>query len=369
VSAGALFHPRSDAEGAAAGWPEQCNGALHEQASSLFVVCAFAGCAHVAPIETSKSSTVDPLVVRYQASRGVQRPTADVAETELFMVLARAGGERYRGLAQRSVATSFALIDRVWGGVFAPDGQTTASYGKTTADQAARLRLYALAWKEWKGSAFEAAALDVDRYVERFLTSPEGAFYSGQGGVDETTGPYFFSLDDAGRTSAGAPAIDTRISAQDNGAMIVALTELYNASGDATKLDRALKAGRHVTSMLKKDDGSYGTADDTLAMAGAAIALYRATHGSEWLREARTLVKYAMNNYGENLDLEPLATLASQARALATIDEDGDLGRFAESLVKHVDANQVSDSALVHLILSQDVRSLPRPALDVVAAQ
>lgn len=161
----------------------------------------------------------------------------------LFALLAVSGSARAqnnetnRGLAQRSVAKTFASIDRV------------------------------------------------------ALTSPEGAFYAG--------------------------ATDKRIVARDNAAMIVALTELFTASGDATKVGRAIRAGRYLKSM-KDSDGCYGSPEDTLAMTGAAIALYKATAATEWLREARALVQASESMV---LGDEARAQLAVYVHDLSVIDQ------------------------------------------------
>lgn len=83
-----------------------------------------------------------------------------------------------------------------------------------------------------------------------------------------------------------------------------------------TKLERALKAGRYLHANLRAKDGSYGSTEGTVAMASAAMALYKTTHAAEWLGEARELVRIAMS---DALSPDAQKVIARHARELAAI--------------------------------------------------
>ncbi len=125
--------------------------------------------------------------------------------------------------------------------------------------QAEDLRVYALGYMLWHDPAYLKAAQDIQRYLQEFLMSPDGAFYTSQD-ADLVKGKHsgeYFSLDDAARRKAGIPAIDKHIYARENGWAIAALCDLYMATGEKKYLDQARTAAEWIIAHRGSNDGGY----------------------------------------------------------------------------------------------------------------
>ncbi len=241
----------------------------------------------------------------------------DTVEYNLFR--AREGDKRAAMMARQTLDGALALIDPAWGGMYqySTDGDWRhPHFEKIMQVQADALRLYALAWAQFKHPPYRAAAERIRSYVARFLTSDDGAFYTSQD-ADLVKGQHsggYFALGDAARVKRGLPAVDKNRYARENGWMIHALATLHAASGDATALAQAIRAARWVLahralaptpdpppSAGEAEDGglrpkvgfAHGERDrggpfleDTVAMGRAFIALYQATGERDWLQHA-----------------------------------------------------------------------------------
>jgi uncharacterized protein YyaL (SSP411 family) len=85
-------------------------------------------------------------------------------------------------------------------------------------------------------------------YLQSFLASPEGAFYTSQDAdlvPGEHSGDYF-ALDDAARRKLGIPKVDQHCYARENGLAIVGLAKLYAATGDSRYLAEARRAAEWI---------------------------------------------------------------------------------------------------------------------------
>ncbi len=96
------------------------------------------------------------------------------------------------------------LIDPVWGGVYqysAEGDWNHPHFEKIMQMQAEDMRVYLLGYMLWKDPAYLKAAQNIHRYLEGFLLSPDGCFYTSQDAdlVKGTHSGEYFALDDAGR--------------------------------------------------------------------------------------------------------------------------------------------------------------------------
>ncbi len=179
------------------------------------------------------------------------------------------GDQVWRGRALRTLERYAELIDPVWGGVFVAaigDDWNRLIPEKRIAGQAAALSGFARAHAATGDARWLAHALQVDRYVQAFLLSSDGGFYTSQEddapqlpeGLDASQ--YFATLDDAGRRRYGVPPVDHAIYTDKNALAIAAYVDLYEASNDPAHLDTARRA---ALSMLARqgEDGLFAQRD------------------------------------------------------------------------------------------------------------
>jgi uncharacterized protein len=224
----------------------------------------------------------------------------DRDSVEYAMSRAAVGDGTAAKRAQQTLIAALALQDPAWGGFYqySTGGDwNQPHYEKIMRVQAGYLRIYALAYLQWRDPRYLKAAQRTRDYLRDFLTSPEGAFYTSHD-ADRVPGEHaaaYFALDDAARRRMGLPRVDTHRYAQENGWAIEALANLYRAEHKASDLDSALRAARWILSRRSLPGGGYrhDEADsngpylgDTLAMGGAFLMLYQVTAEREWLTHA-----------------------------------------------------------------------------------
>ena len=146
-----------------------------------------------------------------------------------------------------------AVLDPVWGGFYqysAANDWKAPHFEKLMTLQAANLEAYAAASALTQDATVLADARRLTHYIETFLGSPEGTFYTNQdadvgahdqGGVF-VDGHEYYARDDAGRRALGMPWVDTHVYARENGLAVAALVAFHQASGDPEPLERARKA-------------------------------------------------------------------------------------------------------------------------------
>jgi len=181
---------------------------------------------------------------------------------EYAMRLARQGDTQAEKMALQTLTAQLNLIDPVWGGVYqySTDGDWKhPHFEKIMQFQAENLRIYALAWQQWHKPEYLQAALAIRRYLQTFLTSPEGAFYTSQDAdlIDGQHSATYFKLNDAARRRLGVPRVDRHIYARENGWAIAALAVLSQATGDADCLADAERAARWVIEHRALDGGGF----------------------------------------------------------------------------------------------------------------
>ncbi len=203
----------------------------------------------------------------------------------------------WREVSARTLAGARHLIDPVWGGMFQYSEKLDWSaphYEKLLNIQRDALRTYVLAWQIGHDPADLAAARDVARWLMDFMRAPSGAFHTSQ---DADAGPNlhgdaFYAKSDAQRRAGPQPPIDRNVYARENGWAIASLAALYDVTGDAALLAAAVRAFDWTLANRRAPNGGFGHAraadddthlGDTLAMAEAALALYRSTAERRYL--------------------------------------------------------------------------------------
>jgi uncharacterized protein len=291
--------------------------------------------------------------------------------------LAETGDAEAAGMVKQTLDAARALIDPVWGGVFqyseTPDWRTP-HYEKIMWYQASMLGHYAAAYALWHRPGDRAAGEAIAGYLARFLTGPDGTFYTSQDADvgPDMTGKAFYALDAGKRAALGrAPRIDQHVYARENGWAIGALAAYADATGDTDALARAERAARAMLATRRLDGGGFrhGEADragpylaDTLAMGQGLLALYAATGNRDWLAAAQEAGKFLASTfkdpaggYRSSVTAEAgVGTLATPVRAL---DEQIATARFLNLL-----GRTTGDEAL-HAAAEHALRYAAAPAI------
>src|SRR4051812_47935192 len=205
--------------------------------------------------------------------------------------------ETWRDVAGRTLGGARRIIDPVWGGMFQYSDKVDWSgphFEKLLNVQRDAMRAYVLAWQIGRDDADLEAAKDIGRWLMDFRRSDSGAFYTSQD-ADVSHGEHgdvFYAKPDADRRAGPQPPIDRNSYARENGWAIASLAVLYDVTGDKALLDAATKAFGWVQANRRAPNGGFGHAraanddthlGDTLAMAEAALALYRSTARRDYL--------------------------------------------------------------------------------------
>jgi len=278
---------------------------------------------------------------------------------EYALMLAQRGDSRARKMAIQTLDGALSLIDPVWGGVYqySTHGDWKhPHFEKIMFVQADYLRLYTLAWLSLGDSRYLDAARAIDRYVSKFLLSPQGAFYVSQD-ADLVKGRHsaeYFQRDDARRRALGIPAVDTHLYARENGWMAHALTYLYAATGEREMLGRAERAARWALENRRLPGGGFRHdavdpagpyLEDTLAMGRAFLGLYQVTGDRGWLAHAEDAARFIRARFvlGDAgfVSAAPDGVLAPRAQT----DENLMLARFANLLWHYTGNDAYRDDA------------------------
>ncbi len=222
-----------------------------------------------------------------------------------------------------------ALIDPVWGGVYQYSAATDwnhAHFEKLMTYQAQNLEAYAHAYRTTKEPRFLEDAKNLFRYMNTFLSGPDGAFFVTQdadvGAHDRkerfVDGHVYYEKDDAGRRALGIPRVDDHVYGFENGIAISATVALYETTKDAAALERARKAADRVlsTHLSPKGDVAHDAKSETKAyfLADAAALgrglakLARVTSDAKYRAAALSIAARMKDNFA---DLEGGAYFAS----------------------------------------------------------
>jgi uncharacterized protein YyaL (SSP411 family) len=260
---------------------------------------------------------------------------------EYCLTRAKAGDAKYAGMAKATIAGELKLVDPVWGGVYqySTDGVWDhPHFEKIMSMQAENMRIFSLAYELWHDPAYLKGATDIHRFLQEFLLSPDGAFYTSMD-ADLVPGKHsgeYFKLSDEDRRKQGIPRIDKHIYSRENGWAISGLVALYGATGEQKYLDEGLHAADWVIANRSLPGGGFSHdkqdqagpfLDDSLAMARAFLSLYAATGDRKWFTHAEETAGFIDNHF--KYVVHTAATKNSPARTIAAGYADSDVTRMA----------------------------------------
>ena len=302
-----------------------------------------------------------------------QQKFIDRDTLEYSLYRAGVGDKDAAALVRLDLDAATQLIDPVWGGMYqySTDGDWVhPHFEKIIQIQADAMRLYALGYARFGTPAYRRSFEDIHRYVKTFLTAPEGAFYVSQD-ADLVKGQHsaeYFSLDDAARRRLGLPAVDKHLYARENGWIIQALAAAYQASGDASYLNDAVKAARWVAQHRALPAGGFAHGErdaggpyleDTLAMGRAFLALYEASADREWLTRAQTAANFIDQRFrasGAPGYITSVPVAGAVLKPKTVVDENIAAVRFANELARHTGAPRykgMAEQAMRYLATEQ----------------
>jgi hypothetical protein len=296
---------------------------------------------------------------------------------EYGLLRAGQGDKKAEEMTRRTLTAALKIMDPAWGGMYQYSTDSDwdhPHFEKIMSMQAEPLRLYALAYGQFRDAKYLQAVRDFHRYVTTFLRSPEGAFYTSQD-ADLVKGEHsaeYFALNDAARRKLGVPVIDKHRYARENGWMIRALATAYTVTGERVYLDDAQRAARWIVANRSLTGGGFRHdekdaagpyLEDTLAMGDAFLALYTATGSREWLGRAQSSADFIEKHFrGQQPGYVTSAPRAgSKLQPKSNVDENIPVARFANMLHRYTgDARYraMSDYALRMLVTEQIADSL-----------
>jgi uncharacterized protein YyaL (SSP411 family) len=301
----------------------------------------------------------------------------DHDSVEYGLLRAGQGDKKAEEMTRRTLTFALKLIDPAWGGMYQYSTDFDwdhAHFEKIMSMQAEPMRLYALAYGQFRDARYLQAVRDLHRYVTTFLRSPEGAFYTSQD-ADLVKGEHseeYFALNDAARRKLGIPAVDKHRYARENGWMINALATAYTMTGERAYLDDAQRAARWIIANRSLAGGGFRHdakdvagpyLEDTLAMSDAFLALYAATGEREWLARAASGAEFIEQHFrgAQPGYLTSAPRAGSRLQPKSNIDENIPLARFANLLHRYTGDERyraMSDYALRMLVTEQVAGSL-----------
>jgi uncharacterized protein YyaL (SSP411 family) len=291
---------------------------------------------------------------------------------EYGLLRAGQGDKQAEEMTRRTLTAALKLVDPAWGGVYQYSTDSDwdhPHFEKIMAMQAEPLRLYALAYGQFRDPRYLQAVRDIHRYVTAFLRSPEGAFYTSQD-ADLVKGEHsekYFALDDAARRKLGIPVVDKHRYSRENGWMISALATAYTVTGERAYLDDAQRAARWIVANRSITGGGFRHderdvagpyLEDTLAMGDAFLALYTATGSREWLGRAQSSAAFIEQHFRGTQPgyLTSAPRAGSRLQPKSNIDENIPLARFTNLLHRYTGAvsyRAMSDYALRMLVTEE----------------
>jgi uncharacterized protein len=238
----------------------------------------------------------------------------DAPTIEYAMTRAARGDRFYELVARQSLSQALRLLDPEWGGMYQYSDKldwSSPHYEKIMSKQADALRIFSLAHGLW-GKAeprYLAGASKAYEYLTTRMMASNGAFYTSQDADLNAAmdGEEFYALKSAERDALGkVPRIDKNHYSQENGWVISALVAYYDATGELGAIDHAKRAARWVMNNRALPDGGFSHSEtdrggpflgDTLAMAGAFVALHGSTGERQWLDHAERAVAFIDANF------------------------------------------------------------------------
>jgi uncharacterized protein len=295
---------------------------------------------------------------------------------EYSIAKARSGDKVEAARAIETLRLEQQLLDPVWGGIYQYSTHNDwkhAHFEKIMEVQAGNMRIYSLAYLNWKDPAYLHVAEEIARYLDTFLRSPDGAFYTSQD-ADVVPGQHsdkYFALDDLKRRKQGIPRVDQHIYSRENGWVILALIGLYQASGKSNYLHQAEAAADWIEQNRALPGGGFKHdkdttvgpyLGDTLAMGRAFLALYTATGNRQWYGLAEAASVFIRDHFlkqdKNGSQYLPVGIMTgvpmNSADVTYNFDENVDAARFANLLYRYSgkeNDNELAQTAMQYLAI------------------
>jgi uncharacterized protein YyaL (SSP411 family) len=296
---------------------------------------------------------------------------------------ARRGDEAAKRFALLTLEKEKRLIDPVWGGMYqysAASDWVHPHFEKLMAVQAGAIAAYAEAYLLTHDAKWLEPARSEVAYVTRFMTGPDGGFYTTEDadlnahepGKTFVDGHVYYAKNEKDRLALGVPRIDAHEYGSENGLMIAALATYYEATHDAAALAAAEKAAARVLAShaapgggvfhdVARPEVKWAYLADNAAMAWGLVRLFEVTGKSEHVEAASRIADFLVKSLYD----AKLGGLAS-----VTADDRG-VGVFATRRVPFED-NAIALRALAHLarakktdaydeVISSSLRAIATP--------
>jgi uncharacterized protein YyaL (SSP411 family) len=307
---------------------------------------------------------------------GFSHKFLDADSVEYALQLARDGDAQASRRVRDTLRLEQKIQDPVWGGAYqysAGGDWDEPHFEKLINIQAQVMRIYALAYSQFKDDKDLDVAQNIQRYVKSFLTNPDGAFYVSQD-ADLVEGQHsgeYFKLDDAARRKLGVPRVDKHLYARENGWMIAALADLYAASGNQEALEDAERSANWVVTHRALPGGGFRHDEsdaagpylgDTVAMGQAFLSLYKVTADTRWLDLAKATLPFIAANFSSPNQSGYLTSKAATdkfSHRFQERDENVALARFSNLMFQYTGDLQAQ------AIANQSMRYLATPAIAV----
>lgn len=243
-------------------------------------------------------------------------------------------------LALKSSAGFLNNIDGVWGGSysasFPEDMEVPGKFAGLRAIPEKRIRVqsnaitaFAIGYQHTGDEKYIAGINEIDRYLKKWMMSPEGTFYTNQKSMPAnlpkgmSADDYWLLPSDAERRKFGIPPVDHAVYADRNGEVIAAYVLAYEMTGVDAYLDTASKAASSILEDRMQDEGwvvqaklndkvtddarmrAYVTEVRPFLSAQAwfgtgLLSLYRASGDEAWLKAADRIGKATLQALYDN---------------------------------------------------------------------
>ena len=306
-----------------------------------------------------------------QFQKFIDRETTDYGLSRI-----QQGDAKAEAAVRLTLTNALKLMDPAWGGMYqySTDGDWDhPHFEKIMNQQAEPMRLYALAYGQFRDERYLQAVRDIHRYVTTFLKSPEGSFYTSQDAdlVQGEHGEEFFKLDDAARRKQGIPRIDKNRYSRENGWLINALAVAYGITGEDQYLKDAETAARWIIANRSLPNGGFRHdakdiagpfLEDTVSMGQAFLALYTATGKREWLQKSQNAAAFIEQNFrGKDPGYLTTSTkVKSKLPPSVNLDENMVLARYTNMLKRYTGSAKyakMTDHALRYMVSDQVVQA------------
>jgi uncharacterized protein YyaL (SSP411 family) len=229
---------------------------------------------------------------------------------------AKRGDEPAKAKALFTLDKQSALLDPVWGGIYqysAARDWDSPHFEKLMTFQAPALDNYAAAYRLSGDAKQLARAKAMLGFLDRFMKSPEGGFYTTQDadlnahdrGKTFMDGHDYYKLDEKGRLARGLPRVDTHEYGKENGLAISAYCTMFEVSKDPAVLASAEKATRRIlaTHATKRGGITHDVLDpeketkvlflsDNASFGLGLVRVYEVTKSDEYLKRARAIADF-----------------------------------------------------------------------------